>query len=361
MQIDLSGSSCLDSRSLAIIEAQGLTKDFRQHRRFPGFFGAVRTLLTRDYMVRRAVREVSFAINQGEAVGYVGPNGAGKSTTIKMLTGILVPSSGEVRVMGNLPHKSRRENAQRIGVVFGQRSQLWWDLPVADSFDLHRYVYKIPPDRFRKNLAECEELLHMREFIEFPVRQLSLGQRMRAEMALALLHDPKVLFLDEPTIGLDVTAKDRIREFLRTINRERQVTIILASHDLKDIEEICPRILVINRGVIVYDGELIQLKKELGTSSTIIVDFAHDPGPVALADAELVVDQGVRKHFKFDRSAVTAVGLLASLAERYPVRDVSFVEATIEDVIRKVYESTGQEMAEAEELDTWTRGRPVTR
>jgi ABC-2 type transport system ATP-binding protein len=346
---------------MAIIEAQALTKDFRQHRRFPGFFGAFRTLLTRDYVVRHAVREVSFAMNQGEAVGYVGPNGAGKSTTIKMLTGILVPSSGEVRVMGNVPHKSRRENAQRIGVVFGQRSQLWWDLPVIDSFDLHRYVYKIPAERYRKNLADCEELLHMREFIEFPVRQLSLGQRMRAEMALALLHDPEILFLDEPTIGLDVTAKDRIREFLRTINRERRVTIILASHDLKDIEEICSRLLVINRGVIVYDGELVQLKKELGTVSTIVVDFAHDPGPVALVGADLVLDEGVRKHFKFDRSAVTALDLLASLAERYPVRDVSFLEATIEDVIRKIYESTGQELAEMEELDTWTRGRVVTR
>ena len=177
--------------------------------------------------------------------------------------------------MGRLPHRSRRENARRIGVVFGQRSQLWWDLPVIDSFDLHRYVYNIPADRYRSNLAECEELLRMRDFIDFPVRQLSLGQRMRAELALALLHDPDILFLDEPTIGLDVTAKDRIREFLKMINRERRVTIILASHDLKDIEEICPRILVINRGTIVYDGEVTALKEKLGTQSTIVVDFAH--------------------------------------------------------------------------------------
>jgi len=346
---------------VAIIEARVLTKEFRQHRRFPGFFGAVRTLLTREYVLRRAVKEVSFTIDQGEAVGYVGPNGAGKSTTVKMLTGILVPTSGEAKVMGRLPHRSRRENARRIGVVFGQRSQLWWDLPVIDSFDLHRYVYNIPADRYRSNLAECEELLRMRDFIDFPVRQLSLGQRMRAELALALLHDPDILFLDEPTIGLDVTAKDRIREFLKMINRERRVTIILASHDLKDIEEICPRILVINRGTIVYDGEVTALKEKLGTQSTIVVDFAHDPGEIQLAGADLVLDEGVRKHYRFDRSAISAVKLLASLAERHPVRDVSFQETTIEDVIRKIYEASGQELAEVEELDTWSRGRAVTR
>lgn len=346
---------------MAIIEAQGLTKEFRQHRRFPGFVGSLRTLLTRDYVVRRAVREVSFAIERGQAVGYVGPNGAGKSTTIKMLTGILVPSAGEVRVMGRIPHRARRQNAQRIGVVFGQRSQLWWDLPVIDSFDLHRYVYKVPPDRYRENVALCKALLHMEEFMDFPVRQLSLGQRMRAEMALALLHDPEILFLDEPTIGLDVIAKDRIREFLRTINRERGVTIILASHDLKDIEEICPRILVINRGVIVHDGDLSQLKKELGTTSRIVVDFAVDPGEVVMDGAELVLDEGVRKTFQFERSATTGFDLLASLARRYQVRDVSFIDSTIEDVIRKIYESSGQTIAEAEDLDTWTRGRAVTR
>jgi len=348
------------SEHLVVIQARDLTKEFRQHRRFSGPLGAVRTLLTREYTSRRAVDGVSFAIEPGEAVGYVGPNGAGKSTTIKLLTGILVPTEGEVRVNDRVPHTSRRENARRIGVVFGQRSQLWWDLPVMDSFDLHRHVYDIEPSRYRRNLAFCEEVLHLREFVQVPVRQLSLGQRMRAELALALLHEPDVLFLDEPTIGLDVLAKDRIREFLRTVNREQKVTIILTTHDLKDIEEICPRIMVINFGQVVYDGMVEDLKARLGNQRTVVIDFAHDPGPVALPGAELVHDEGSRKTYRFDRSVTSALDVLSALAGTHPVSDITLEEAGIEDVIRRLYQSLGRELPESEEIDTWTRGRVVT-
>jgi ABC-2 type transport system ATP-binding protein len=201
---------------MAFIEVADLVREFRSYRRYPGAFGALRSLFTRQYDTRRAVDGVSFAIERGEAVGYVGPNGAGKSTTIKMLTGILVPTSGTVRVGGRVPYQQRKEHARRMGVVFGQRSQLWWDLPLQDSFALHRHVYRVPEARFRRTLAFCEDLLGLGEFRRFPVRQLSLGQRMRGEVALALLHEPEVLFLDEPTIGLDVLVKDRIRAFLRS-------------------------------------------------------------------------------------------------------------------------------------------------
>jgi ABC-2 type transport system ATP-binding protein len=345
---------------VALIEVNDLRKDFRQHRRFAGPFGAIRTLFTRQYLVRRAVRGISFQIERGEAVGYVGPNGAGKSTTLKMLTGILVPTTGDVLVDGRVPHKNRRENARRIGVVFGQRGQLWWDLPVVDSFELHRDLYAIPTDRYQENLAAYTELL-LDDFIQHPVRQLSLGQRMRAEMALALMHDPDILFLDEPTIGLDVTAKDRIRKFLRTINRERGVTIVLTTHDLRDIEEICPRIVLINRGAIVYDGDIAALKEQLDALCTIVVDFQGDPGTVELPGGELVRDEGTRKHYAFDRATTSAVDLLGSLTTRARVRDVSIVEPGIEDVIRQIYASSAEVEAESDELDTWSRGRAVTR
>jgi len=351
-------------RTVSIINVDSLSKEFRQPRRFGGKFGAVRTLLTREYTSRMAVDGVSFSIEEGEAVGYVGPNGAGKSTTIKMLTGILVPTSGHVRVDGRIPHQHRRENARRIGVVFGQRTQLWWDLPVRDSYELHQHVYGIPPSRYLANLAFCREVLDLDAFIDSPVRQLSLGQRMRAELALALLHEPAILFLDEPTIGLDVLAKDRIRAFLKTINRERKVTIILTTHDLKDIEEICPRLIVINFGQAIFDGTVRELKARLGNQRLVNVEFEHDPGMIELEGAHLVSDNGTRKTFSFDRKETTALDVLTRLSGRFPVSDVSLEEVGIEEVIRQLYRDMGRERPEAlalPEQDTWTHGRIVTR
>ena len=344
------------------IVAQDLVREFRAYRRFSGPLGAVKSLFTREYDVRRAIDGVSFTIEPGEAVGYVGPNGAGKSTTIKILTGILVPTGGMATVGGRVPHLRRAESARRMGVVFGQRSQLWWDLPLEESFELHRHIYRVPHDRFRRTLAFCEDLLGVGEFRQYPVRQLSLGQRMRGEVALALLHEPEVLFLDEPTIGLDVLVKDRIRTFLRAANREYGVTIILTTHDLRDIEEICPRLLIVDRGRIVWDGAVADLKAHHQRARTLTVEFGEDPGAVTLPEAELVKDEGRRKTFRFDRAVTSAPALLAALGRRHAVEDAAIADADIEDVIRRLYAELGRSRPaeEVSELDTWTRGRAVT-
>src|SRR5579859_1898509 len=238
----------------AVICARDLRKTFRVARRRGGLLGSLRSLLGTQVHEVHAVDGISLAIGRGEMVACLGPNGAGKSTTIKMLTGILVPSSGEAEVLGMDPHRQRRAVAQRIGVVFGQRTQLWWDLPLRDSFDLLRHIYRIPRKRFTHNLQEFTDLLQLDEFIDTPVRQLSLGQRMRGDLAAALLHDPEVLYLDEPTIGLDVVAKHRVRAFLRELNQQRGVTVLLTTHDTADVERLCSRLLIIDHGRLLYDG-----------------------------------------------------------------------------------------------------------
>ena len=237
-----------------MIKAEGLSKTFRVARRRPGLIGSLRSVFDPEVRVVPAVKDLSLRVERGEMIGLVGPNGAGKSTTIKMLTGILVPSSGTMRVAGLNPVQQRRELASRIGVVFGQRSQLWWDLPLIDSLRLLRHLYRVPEARHSANLARLRALLELDEFIDTPVRQLSLGQRMRGDLAAALLHDPEMLYLDEPTIGLDVVAKARIREFLLAINAERGVTVLLTTHDMDDVEALCPRMLIIDHGRKLYDG-----------------------------------------------------------------------------------------------------------
>lgn len=345
---------------MPIISVRHLGKDYRQVKQVDGRFGAVRTLFTRQAITRTAVDDVSFDVKAGEAVGYIGPNGAGKSTTIKMLTGILVPTRGDIKVLGVTPHENRRRNASRIGVVFGQRSQLWWDLPVTESFELHRHMYVIPADRYRSMRALCIELLGLSDLLQSPVRQLSLGQRMRCELAMALLHEPDILFLDEPTIGLDIEAKDRIRDFLRMINRELQTTIILTTHDLADIEQICLRIVVINRGMLIHDGTIQALKTQLGGQRQVTIDFEEDPGAVEVPQALLLRDQGRRKVYAVDRSVESTLALVNTVADRHSVQDIAFAEPAIEDVIRALYAGLGEVMPEAEELDKWSRGRVVT-
>jgi ABC-2 type transport system ATP-binding protein len=322
-----------------IISAGGVAKRFRQHQRFPGFVGALRTLFTAAYTEVRAVEDVSFAIEPGEAVGYLGPNGAGKSTMIKMMTGILVPTAGEVRVLGRVPHQNRMANAREIGVVFGQRSQLWWDLPVIDSFTLHQRIYGIAEGRYRENLARFSEMLGLTSFLDRAVRQLSLGQRMRAEIVMALLHDPKVLFLDEPTIGLDVVAKDAVRKFLAEMNRERGVTVILTTHDLQDIEQICPRLIMVDEGRLLYDGELKRLRATLGGKRRLRLEFADDPGEVRLEKARLTLDEGALKHYEITEEGVSLLDVLAGLPPSLAVKDVAVEEPSIEEVIRTFYAS----------------------
>lgn len=326
-----------------IIAANRLTKTYRQYRRFPGLIGSVRSLFTRQYTEETAVNEISFTIREGEAVGYLGPNGAGKSTMIKMMTGILVPTDGDIQVLGAVPHEARKVNARQIGVVFGQRSQLWWDLPVTDSFDLHKTIYQIPEARFQNNLQMCMELLSIHEFVEKPVRQLSLGQRMRVEIAMALLHEPRILFLDEPTIGLDVMAKDQIRQFLRTVNRERKVTIMLTTHDMKDIEEICPRMIVVNKGTLVYDGSVEELRARLGNERRVVIDFRAEPGPLNIPGITLLQEEGLRKTYLVLRSESTVFELVSRIAAEHPVEDASIESADIESVIRRLYRQLADE------------------
>jgi ABC-2 type transport system ATP-binding protein len=239
-----------------IIKTQQLKKHFKVYRHHRGFIGALRGLFSREYRLIRAVDGISFDIDRGELVGYIGPNGAGKSTTIKMLTGLLVPTSGSLLVDGRIPWKERRDHVAKIGAVFGQRTTLWWDLPVVDSLELLRHMYNIPADRFRENLRDFRSLLEMDPFMETPVRSLSLGQRMRADLCASLLHDPQLLFLDEPTIGLDVVAKERIRQFILHINKQLGTTVLLTTHDLSDVEKLCKRVMIIDHGRLLYDGGL---------------------------------------------------------------------------------------------------------
>jgi viologen exporter family transport system ATP-binding protein len=293
--------------------------------------------LRRERRVVEAVRGVTFSVARGELVGYVGPNGAGKSTTIKMLTGILVPSAGRVRVAELEPSRQRIELARRIGAMFGHRIQLWWDLPLLDSFELLRHIYKIPAARYRDNLAAFREVLELDAFLHTPVRQLSLGQRIRGELVAAMLHDPDVLFLDEPTIGLDIVAKERVREFLTTMNRERQVTIMLTTHDLDDIERLCRRMLIIDHGRVIYDGDLEALRARYGEERTLVVDLREPAEPLQVAGARVVRVEGPRQWLRFRRDDVTAAQLVAAVAEQAPLVDLAIEEPEIEDIVRRIY------------------------
>src|SRR5919108_2452907 len=325
-----------------MIAVDNLHKCFwvRQHHR--GLAGAWRNLVTRGGREVRAVDGISFQIAAGEMVGYIGPNGAGKSTTIKMLTGILVPSGGRVTVAGLVPWRQRRALARRIGVVFGQRTQLWWDLPLIESLDLLRYIYRVPAARFAHNLATFRELLDLDPFLNTPVRQLSLGQRMRGDLAAALLHDPAILYLDEPTIGLDVVAKHRIRDFLQRINRERGVTVVLTTHDMADVEQLCSRLLIIDHGRLLYDGSLAGIRERLGTERTLVVDLAEGEaatnGPLAVPHAREVRADGPRRWLRFNRAETTAAELIAAVAARYRLHDLTIEGPEIEAIVRRIYE-----------------------
>ncbi|MFE7773135.1 ATP-binding cassette domain-containing protein [Streptomyces sp. NPDC057445] len=293
-------------------------------------------LLRREKTRVRAVDGISFSVPRGEMVGYIGPNGAGKSTTIKMLTGILTPSGGRLRVAGIDPSRERTRLAQRIGVVFGQRTTLWWDLPLIDSYRLVHRMYRIPDARYHANLDRCVELLDLGELLNVPVRQLSLGQRMRGDIAAALLHDPEVLYLDEPTIGLDVVSKTKVRGFLRDLNAERGTTVLLTTHDLTDIEQLCKRVMVIDQGRLMYDGALAGLHEVGASERTLVVDLDRELPPIEVAGARPVRVEGPRQWLSFPASE-SAAPIVAAIAAEYPLVDLSVREPDIEAVIAKMY------------------------
>lgn len=322
---------------MALIEVEDLVKAYKVNMRNKGLLGAVKSLLLPEYRMVEAVNGISFSIGKGETVGFIGPNGAGKSTTVKMLTGILAPTAGRIQVLGMTPQKERKRIAARMGVVFGQKTQLWWDLPVADTYDLLKYIYRIPPAVYTRNLEMFSDMLGLQEFIRTPVRQLSLGQKMRADIAAALLHDPEIIFFDEPTIGLDVVAKEKIREFLRIVNREKNTTMLFTTHDMDDIEQTCERLIIIDHGSKLYDGTVKEIRHNYGQDRTLAVEFAEAGDPPLLPGVEVLERQGNKLRLRFRKEEIQVSQLIAKLSQSCNIVDLTVQEPDIESIIREIY------------------------
>jgi ABC-2 type transport system ATP-binding protein len=318
------------------IVVENLTKRFQVAERNPGVWGALRGVARRRYRTVNALDGVSFSIEPGELVGYIGPNGAGKSTTVKTISGILVPDSGRCEVLGLVPWRQRTAHVRNIGVVFGQRTQLWWDLPVIESFDLLRDIYRVPQQQYVQRRDELIGVMALEPLLNVPVRQLSLGQRMRCDLASALLHSPSILFLDEPTIGLDAVSKLAFRDFIRRINRERGVTVILTTHDMDDIEALCTRVMVIGEGRILSDGTLDDLRSRVTQERHLIVDLEED-AEVSDPDATVSHRNGHRVHLSFDPSRVSAADLIGRITAAHPVRDLFIESPPIEELVARMY------------------------
>lgn len=320
-----------------MIQLTNINKTFRVAKRDAGLKAAAKALFHKEYTEIRALQDVSFTIGDGEMVGYIGPNGAGKSSTIKIMSGVLTPDSGECRINGRVPWQDRVNHVKEIGVVFGQRSQLWWDVPVNDSFALLRDIYSIPDDVYRRNCDELTELLHIGEILRTPARQLSLGQRMRCEIAASLLHDPKILFLDEPTIGLDAVSKIAVRDFIKTRNRERGTTVILTTHDMQDIEALTERILLIGKGRILLDGSLAELKSRHSSPKTLTVDYA---GPKLTDCDNMTVAEDLDGHAKIliDTAEVSVSQAISQISRQVEIQDLSVTGETIDEMVVSLYQ-----------------------
>jgi ABC-2 type transport system ATP-binding protein len=326
----------------AIVEVENLTKEFRTFRRREGVWGALQNLFVREYITIHAVDGVSLSIEPGEMVGYIGANGAGKSTTIKILTGILVPTSGKVVASGFVPYRDRRHYTRHIGVVFGQRTQLWWDIAVIESFKLLKEIYEIPAADYQRRLGVFSEILGLKDYLHTPVRKLSLGERMRCDLAASLLHNPPLLFLDEPTIGLDVVAKDHIREFLKEVNRTKRTTVMLTTHDLSDIEELCRRILIIDKGKILFDGDLQEMKKRLAKFNQVkffLKDRAQVPRLAQIMTDGIYCERVDELTYlmRFERERHSSAEVIRTLVNTLEVRDIIVEEEPIEDIVKRIY------------------------
>lgn len=319
------------------IEVDHLVKEYKVIKKEKGLRGAVKNLFTQEVKYVRAVDDISFKVGQGDIVAYIGPNGAGKSTTVKMMSGIMKPTSGEILVGGISPQKNRKQVAKKIGVVFGQRSQLNWDLRLEESFELLKRIYQIEDSAYQRTLKMLDEILEIHKFIDTPVRQLSLGQRMRGDLAAAMLHSPEILFLDEPTIGLDVEVKHSIRKFIKEINERNKTTIILTTHDLGDVQELCKRIIIIDGGKIIEDGALDELIDKISPYRFLSIDFYRQTN-LPHEKAEIVSCSDLRTVYKFKKDEITAVQMIDDIGKQSPIKEISIKESDIDDVIRTVYQ-----------------------
>jgi ABC-type uncharacterized transport system, ATPase component len=327
-----------------MIEVKNLRKEFKMNKKYPGFKGAIKSFFSREYTVKTAVDDISFKIDEGEIVGYIGENGAGKSTTIKMMTGILTPTSGEVLVNEIAPYEDRQKNAKDIGVVFGQKTQLWWDLPLSETFSLLKDIYEVDEKDYRERMNFLNEILDLEPFMLSPVRTLSLGQRMRADLAAAFIHNPKIIYLDEPTIGLDVVVKDNVRKAIKKINEDFGTTIILTTHDLNDIEELCNRIIIIDSGKLIYDGGLQEIKELYGYMTNIEVQLKKE---IDLKEVEFIkaldnenIEISIKENkliVTFNKNNVSTTDIIGALMAKFEVVDFSVNETTVEEIVKKIY------------------------
>lgn len=334
---------------MSIISVRELKKEYKISVKKEGLTGAFLSLFNPKYKIKQAVKGINFEIKEGEMVGYIGANGAGKSTTIKMLTGILTPSSGEVLVNGMVPTKNRTKNNMQIGAVFGQRTQLWWDIPVIESYKLIQKIYEISDEEYQKNLEYFSETLALKELLHIPVRQLSLGQKMRCEIAAAFIHNPKIVYLDEPTIGLDFMVKEKIRKFIKQLNKERNTTVILTTHDLQDIEEICDRIIIIDKGSIMFDGAIDEIRQEFSKFSvaSVVVKEVTADLTEALKNSsnlgfELLAIEDNTLNINFDKTKITIAGIFEKLSNFTAIQDLSIQDISIEDIVKTLYARKSQ-------------------
>lgn len=327
-----------------MIKVEGITKEFRNNKKYPGFKGAIKSFFSREYTIKKAVSDISFHIPKGQIVGYIGANGAGKSTTIKMMTGILTPTKGRITVDSLVPYENRQKNAKHIGVVFGQKTQLWWDLPLSETFTLLKEIYDVKEEDFKERMKFLNDILDLEEFLMTPVRALSLGQRMRADIAAALIHNPKVIYLDEPTIGLDVIVKENVRGAIKEINRRYGTTIILTTHDLNDIEELCSRIIIIDKGTKIYDGSLEEIKSKYGAMTSIEFQVKEEieVNKIIMSKNLSEKDLAIKKEEKtifitFNKNKISSSEIMSEVFEHTEVLDFKVIETSIEDIIKKIY------------------------